>query len=74
MYGMYIFNTIPFSFYTLVYMDTFVRKIDDIEALMQSTHVHTRCVHDNLHEHVCMSVAYTWNLVHMQVDVYIYKL
>ena len=47
-------------------------KIDDVEALMQITHVCTRCVLDSLHEHVCMSVTYKPNLVSMYnyVDVH----
>ena len=45
-------------------------KIDDIEDLMQSTHVHTRYAHDNLHKHACMSVMHMPNLVHMYVNVY----
>ena len=50
------------------------REICDIEDLMQSTHVHTRGVLDNLHKHECMSVIHTLNLVRMHVDVYnIYK-
>ena len=46
------------------------RKIDDVEALVQSTRVCTRCVYDNLNEHACMSVMYTSNLVRMHIDVY----
>ena len=56
-------------FISFGYMHACAHKIDDIEFLMQSTCVHTGHVHDNLHKHVCMSVAYTPNLVHMHVDV-----
>ena len=47
-----------------------MHKINEIEALVQSSHVCTRRVHDKLHEHMCMSVMYTPNLVCMHVDVY----
>ena len=56
-------------FISFGYMHACAHKIDDIEFLMQSTRVHTGRVHDNLHKHVCMSVAYTPNLVCMHVDV-----
>ena len=46
------------------------QKIVDGETLMQSTHVCTRGVHNNLHEHTCMSVMYMQNLVDMHIDVY----
>ena len=50
-------------------------KIDNIEALMQSTRVGTRHVHNNMHEHACMSDTYTPNLVCMHVDMHVnYKL
>ena len=45
-------------------------KIDDIEALVENTHVSIRCVHDNLHEHACMSVTYMPKLVYMHVDMH----
>ena len=45
-------------------------KIDDIEALVQSSRVHTKRVHNNLHEHECMSITYMSNLVRMYVGVY----
>ena len=51
-------------------MHACARKINDIEAFVQSTHVHTRRMHDNLHEHMCMSIVYTPNLVHMDIDIY----
>ena len=55
----------------LTEMHVCVHKIDDIEAIMQSTRVNIiiRRVHDNLHEHACMSVMYTPNLFRMHVDV-----
>ena len=45
-------------------------KIDDVEALVQSACVCTRCVHDNLHEHLCMSGMYLPNLVCMHLDMH----
>ena len=47
-------------------------EINDIEALMQSF-VYALDIHDNLHEHTCMSVIYTPNLVHVEIDVYSYE-
>ena len=47
----------------------YARKIDDLEALVQNTRGHSRHVYDNLHEHVCMSVMYTPNLVWMHLKV-----
>ena len=52
-------------------MHVYAHKTDDVEALMQSTHVRTRYVYDNLYEHVYMSVMYTPNLVHMHVEIYV---
>ena len=57
-------------FILLTYMHVCACKIDDVEAVVQSTRIHTRCVHDNLHKYTCMSVTYMPNLVHMHVDVY----
>ena len=57
-------------FISLVYMHVCACKIDDVEALVQSTPVYTRRVYDNLHEHVCMSVMYMPNMVHVHIDVY----
>ena len=37
-------------------------KIDDIKPTVQSSHVHTRHVHDSLQMHVCMSGMHTPNL------------
>ena len=54
-------------------MHVCAHKIDDVEALVYSTHELTKCVHNNLHKQVCMSVTYTPNLVRMHVDI-IYKL
>ena len=48
-----------------VYLYACARKINDVEALMQSTRVSTRCVHDNLYEHECVSGTYTPNPVRM---------
>ena len=45
-------------------------EIDDVEALMQSTQVRTRHMHDSLHEHAYISVMYMPNQVRMPVDVY----
>ena len=39
-------------YYTFFYF-TYVHKIDDIESIIQSTCVHTRCVHDSLQTHAC---------------------
>ena len=50
-------------------MHACAHKIDDVEALVQSTRVHSRHVNVNSHKHVCMSVMYTPNLVLMHVDV-----
>ena len=55
-------------------MHVFAHKINDVEALMQSTHVRIRRVHNNLYQHPCMSVIYTPNPVRMHIDVYIYEL
>ena len=57
-------------FISLAYMHACACKINDVETLMQSTRVCSRYVHDNLHDHTCMSVTYTLNLVHMHIDVY----
>ena len=57
-------------FISLKEMHACVCNIDDIEAIMQSTCVCTRNVHDNLHKHACMSVMYTPNLVCMHIDMY----
>ena len=51
-------------------MHACARKSIDVEALMQSTHAHTRCVHDNLHEHAYMSGTYMPNLVCAHLDMY----
>ena len=50
----------------------YVCVIDDVEALVQSTHVCTLyiCVHNNLHEYAFISVMYMPNLVYIHVDVY----
>ena len=61
------YNTL---FILLAYIHTCACEIDDVEALMQTTHVHTRRAHNKLHEHASMSVKYMPNLVHMQVDEY----
>ena len=58
-------------FISLTYIHECACKIDDAEAFVQSTHVCTIRMYDNLHEHVCMSVTYTPNLVHIHIDVYI---
>ena len=57
-------------FISLANMHVCACKINDIEAVVQSAHIHTRCVHDNLHKYTCMSVTYMPSLVHMHVDVY----
>ena len=57
-------------FILLAYVHACACKIDDVEALVQKTCVLTRRVHNNLHEHVCMSVTYMPNLVCMHVDEY----
>ena len=57
-------------FISLTYMHACAHENDDIETVTQSTQVCTRHVHDNLHEHVCMSFTYMPNLVHMDTDVY----
>ena len=51
-----------FSFHSCICMCVCACETDDVEALVQSTHVHTRHVHDILHEHASMSVMYTSNL------------
>ena len=38
---------------TYTYMHVCAHEIDDIEALVQSTGVHTRCVHDDI---ICISM------------------
>ena len=55
-------------FFSLVYIHVCAHKVNDVEAVVQSTCVHTR-VYDNLHEHVCMSVMYiAWfRCVHTRV-------
>ena len=40
----------------------FAHKIDDVKPTVQSSHVCTRCVHDSLQMHVCMSGMHTPNL------------
>ena len=57
-------------FISLTYVHVCAHKIDDLEGLMQGTHIHTRHVHDNSHKHACIAVTYTPNLVRMYVDVY----
>ena len=51
-------------------MHAYARENDDIVVLMQSTHVCTGRVHNNLYDSTCMSVMYMQNLVRMHVDVY----
>ena len=51
-------------------MHVSAHKITDVEALVQSTHVCTKHVYNNLHKHACMSVTYMPNLVHIHIDVY----
>ena len=56
-------------------MHVCAHKIDNVEALMHSADVRTKHVHNNLHEHACISVKYTQNLVCMYVEMYMnYKL
>ena len=55
---------------SLVYMHVCAHKIDNVEALVQSTFAHIRLVHDNLYKHPWMSVIYMTNLVRMYIDVY----
>ena len=50
-----------------------VHEIDDVEALVQSTSICTRRMHDNLHKHACMSVMYLPNLVGIYIDIVIYE-
>ena len=57
-------------FISLMFIHTYACKIDDTEALMKSTHLCTRRVHNNLHKHTYMSVTYTPYLVCMHVDKY----
>ena len=57
-------------FISLAYIHACANKIDDVEALILSTRVCNRCVHDNLHDHMYMSIMSTPNLIHMHVDVY----
>ena len=54
-------------------MHACAHEICDVEDFMQSIHVHTRGVLNNLHKHACMSVIYTLNLVRIHVDVYNYQ-
>ena len=61
------------TFILQVYMHECAMKITDVEALTKSTHVHTRCVHDNFHEHVRMLGTYTPNLVLIHLDMYVHK-
>ena len=48
-----------FSFHTQACMAC---KINDVKPTMQSSRVHTRCVHDSLQMQACMSGMYTPNL------------
>ena len=57
-------------FISITYMHACAHKINDLEPPMHGTHVRTRRVHNNLHEHAYMSVMYTPNLVQMHVDMY----
>ena len=60
-------------FISLAYMHVCAHEIDDIEALVQSTGVHTRCVHDDIictSTHACQLGSYTPNLIHMLIDIY----
>ena len=41
------------------------RKIDDVKPNIQSSRVHTRCVHDSLQMHACMSGMHMPNLDYM---------
>ena len=59
------------TFILQVYMHEYAEKISDIKALVQNTYVHTRCVHDNFHEHVRMLGTYTPNLVLIHLDMYV---
>ena len=56
---------------SLVYMYACARKIDDKEALVQSIYVYNRCVHDNLHEHLYISIMYISNLVCTYIEMHI---
>ena len=55
-----------FSFYS---HDVCACKIDAVEALVQGSLVYTRCVHENLHKHMCMTVTYMSNVVWIHVDM-----
>ena len=57
-------------FILIKYMYACAHKINDLEPPMHGTHVHTRCVHNNLHEHACMSIMYTPSLLQIHVDMY----
>ena len=52
-------DTTRFSFHT--HANLCARKID-IKPTMQSSRIHTRCVHDSLQMHVCTSEMHTPNL------------
>ena len=66
-WGIYTNNTFYIS---LMYMYACVRNINDVEVLLQSTHVHTRHVYNNLHKHACMSVIYMPNQVCLCIGMY----
>ena len=55
-----------FSFH-LYHMLECAHKTNDIVAHMHSTHVHTICLHNNLHKQTCILVMHTSDLVHMHV-------
>ena len=46
------------------------QMIDDTEILTKSTHVHSRCVHDNMHKRANISAVYMPNLAHMCLGMY----
>ena len=50
------------AFISHTYKPVCARKIDDVKPTVQSSHVSTRCVHDSLQMHACMSGMHTTNL------------
>ena len=71
--SMYVLDMTHFLI-SITYIHTCAWKTSDVETVVQSICVCATqgvCVHNNLHEHECMSVMYMPNLVHMHVDFYI---
>ena len=59
-------HTTRLSFYTSASVAC-AHKIDEVEPIVQSTCVHTRCVYNSLQKSMCLLGTYTTNLVHVHL-------